>query len=124
MTNLKNMIVEMMESKLNESVEITRDYSQAPKSEKADIPKDVNDWATTRSTPKKEIKVDYSGGVKHKDGSMHLSIFHHKNGHTYIRDHSDGNVYKSNKPAKHKPKDVLKSYAHNTAEDEKNFKSV
>ncbi len=122
MSQLKQIIMEMVMTKLYESVDIIQHYSQAPRSESSDIPKDVHVWAKTH--PSKETKVEYAGGLKHKDGTMHLSVFHHNNGHTYVRDHGDGVVYKSNKQAKHKAKDLLKSYAENSAEDEKNFKTV
>ena len=121
MSDLKQIIMEMA-NKLLESVDIVDSYHPAPKNEKNSIPKDIHDWATN---PGKYSSVDYAGGIAHKNGKLHLSVFHHNNGHTYIREHgTDVELHKSNKPVHHKTKELIKSYADNNAEDVKNYKIV
>jgi len=121
MGDLRQVIMEMA-YKLLESVDIVDSYHPAPRNETVNIPKDIHDWATH---PGKYSSVEYAGGIAHKNGKVHLSVFHHTNGHTYVREHgSDMELHKSNKSVHHKPKDLIKSYADNNAEDVKNYKIV
>lgn len=62
------------------------------------------------------------GAVKDKSGKTHADVFHHSNGHTYIR--HQGMTFKSNKPVHHSSKEIAKSLAYNEGEEDGYYKGI
>ena len=114
MSIMKTLVEQSIRHILSEKVDLASHYSETKRPEAI----------THGSTLAPGVNAVGGGAVKSKNGKIELSIFHHKNGHTYIHDHNSKNWYKSSKAEHHTSKQIRDAYADAMGEEPSAYKAI